>query len=461
MGPKSSPIRPAGPASGAEPKRPFDAGRSGVYGLRPTRRFFASCGAVAQLGERRVRNAEVGGSIPLGSTIFFHAGRRPSLRPRVGSPISCTPANGWFGLKKNLDRGDLSKFLLRADPVAVLSDDVGPAYLPTVSIPAIVTAGDGPASKAVCGDNKVYLEVGGQPLVARVVSVLQHVPEISEVWVVGNAERLDAIFSDPEFRAQVHKPLHVVQQFRNLYENAWKTFRLLLPAAGPDGRDPKGDEVDRSVLYLSSDLPFATPQEISEFVRRSTELVCDYAMGIVPEESMQDFSPAADGTPGIEVAYFNTREGRMRQSNLHYAKPARILNRYYVEDMYEHRYQKEFGHILRLAWTIVRSEQGGLRALFLYICIHLAGVAHRRGFSTLSNWLRQLVSLGAIERALGSLLRADFRFVTREVGGCGVDIDNDSEYAVACQRFDEWSTAQSEKAESLYGALVLPPGEDA
>ena len=27
------------------------------------------CGAVAQLGERRVRNAKVGGSIPLGSTI--------------------------------------------------------------------------------------------------------------------------------------------------------------------------------------------------------------------------------------------------------------------------------------------------------------------------------------------------------------------------------------------------------
>ena len=29
------------------------------------------CGAVAQLGERRVRNAKVGGSIPLGSTIDF------------------------------------------------------------------------------------------------------------------------------------------------------------------------------------------------------------------------------------------------------------------------------------------------------------------------------------------------------------------------------------------------------
>jgi GTP:adenosylcobinamide-phosphate guanylyltransferase len=414
------------------------------------------------LGERRVRNAEVGGSIPLGSTTFFRGGRRLWPAPSAsGDPSSHATPNRWFGLKKNLARGDLSKFTLRPGQAPVLSDDVGPAYLRAVSIPAIVTAGDGPASKAVRGDNKVYLEVGGQPLVARVVSVLQHVPEVSEVWVVGNAERLEEVFSDPEFRAQIHKPLHVIQQFRNLYENAWKTFRLLLPAAGPDGRDPKGEEIDRPVLYISSDLPFATPQEISEFIRRSTELDCDYAMGIVPEEAMREFCPSADGAPGIEVAYFNTREGRMRQSNLHCAKPARILNRYYIEDMYEHRYQKEFGHILRLAWTIMRSEQGGLRVLFLYICIHLAGVAHRRNLSSIANWFRQLVSIASVERSVGSLLRTDFRFVMTEVGGCAVDIDNDQEYAVASQRFDEWTVAQSEKAERLYGALSLPPGENA
>ena len=99
--------------------------------------------------------------------------------------------------------------------------------------------------------------------------------------------------------------------------------------------------------------------------------------------------------------------------------------------------------------------------LFLYLCIHLAGVAHRRKYDRLANWLRQLVSLEAIERAIGSLLRTDFRFVATEVGGCAVDIDNDSEYAVDCDRFDEWSVAQSKKAERIYGALMLPPGENA
>jgi hypothetical protein len=328
-----------------------------------------------------------------------------------------------------------------------------------VSIPAIVTAGDGPASKAVYGDNKVYLEIAGRPLVARVVAALQRVPEVSEVWLVGNAERLDALFSRDDLRAEIHKPLHFVPQFRNLYENAWQTYRRLLPGAGPDGRDPKGDEIDQPVLYLSSDLPFATPQEISEFIRRGTALDCDYVVGLVREESLEDFYPSAPGEPGIRVAYFNLREGRFRQSNLHLAKPARIGNRQYIEDMYEHRYQKEFGHIVRLAWTILRIEQGGFRILFLYLLIHLAGVANRHGFRSIANWFRRFVSLAEVERAISSLLRTEYRFVTTEVGGCAVDIDKEQEYDVATLRFDEWSAAQAEKAERLYGALPLPSGE--
>ena len=50
-------------------------------------------------------------------------------------------------------------------------------------------AGDRGAAKAVRGENKVFLEVGGLPLVAHVVLALQDVPEVSAVWVVGDAER--------------------------------------------------------------------------------------------------------------------------------------------------------------------------------------------------------------------------------------------------------------------------------
>ncbi|MFQ5418021.1 MAG: NTP transferase domain-containing protein, partial [Myxococcota bacterium] len=165
-------------------------------------------------------------------------------------------------------------------------------------IPAIVTAGDGAAARAVYGDNKVYLEIEGRSLVGRVVAALQRVPEVSEVWVVGNAERLRDTFAREDVRAEIEKPLHIVRQQRNLYENAWQTFRRLLPDSGPEGRDPVGDEKDTPVLYLSGDLPFATPQEISEFIRRSLALECDYAVGLVPSESLDPFRSARADRPG-------------------------------------------------------------------------------------------------------------------------------------------------------------------
>ena len=88
------------------------------------------------------------------------------------------------------------------------------------------------------------------------------------------------------------KPLHLVPQFRNLYENAWETYRRLLPGAGPEGRDPQSEaDLDQRVLYLSADLPFATPQEVSAFVRQGDAMGCDYALGLSTEEAMRDFYP--------------------------------------------------------------------------------------------------------------------------------------------------------------------------
>ena len=209
-----------------------------------------------------------------------------------------------------------------------------------MSIPAIVTAGDRKASRAIYGESKAYLVVAGRPLVAHVVATLQAVPEVSEVWVVGNAARLEPVLGDPALRSALRKPLHLVGQFRSLYENGWETYRRALPDAPPDGRDPTPD--DGPALFLSTDLPFATPHEISEFIRRSLATGADYAVGLVTEESMRAFYPEAPGKGGIHMAYFNLREGRFRQSNLHLIRPGRVMNRNYVEEMYEHRHQREF-----------------------------------------------------------------------------------------------------------------------
>ena len=327
-----------------------------------------------------------------------------------------------------------------------------------MSVPAVVTAGDRRAAKPIHGESKVYLSLGGVPLVTRIVSVLQRVPEVSEVWVVGDAARLEEALGEASLRAELRKPLTILPQFRNLYENAWESYRRLLPGAGPAGRDPGPDDLDQRVLYLSADLPFATPQEISAFVREGIAQGSDYGLGLVPDTAMSGFLPCStpEGSePGIEMAYFNLREARLRQSNLHLVKPARLGHRHYVEEMYEHRHQKQLGQILGLGLRILVREGGGLGLLLGYSLLHMAGVADRRGWRAIADAIRRFIPMEWTERLCGQLIDTRFRFVVTDAGGCAVDVDNDEDYEIAEARFTAWSAAQAERAERLYGPLPL------
>jgi hypothetical protein len=158
------------------------------------------------------------------------------------------------------------------------------------------------------------------------------------------------------------------------------------------------------------------------------------------------------------MASFNLREGRFRQSNLHWVRPARIRNRHYIEDMYRNRFQREFGSIAGMAWRLLTSERGGLRVFYYYMLMHFAGVADRRGFPRLADALRRFAPLARIEAGCSDLLRASVRFVVTQAGGAAIDIDNEHDYDVAKLRFAEWSKAQSIRAERVYGALALAPG---
>ena len=329
-----------------------------------------------------------------------------------------------------------------------------------MGIPAVVMAGDRGAAKAVYGESKVFLEIEGRALVAHVVELLQRVPEVSEVLVVGDPQRLAAVLQQPETRAEVSKPLRVLPQLGNLYENAWDAYRRLLPGAAPEGREPATDDQDTRVLYLSGDLPFATPQEISAFIQEAQALDCDYALGLVTEESMRGFLPAAPGAPGIRMAAFNLREGRFRQSNLHLVKPARLGNRHYIEDMYRHRHQKQLGQILGLACRLLVSE-GGLAALWYYGLMHAASFLAWHGWQRLADRVRRWIPMARIERGCSDLLRTRFRFAVTEIGGCAVDIDTEPDFDAAVARAAEWREAQARRAEALYGPrpAALPAGE--
>ena len=318
-----------------------------------------------------------------------------------------------------------------------------------MGVPAVVAAGDRHAAKRIRGESKPYLELAGRPLVAHVVNTLQRVPEVSEVWVIGDAGRLEGVLLGEPLATELRKPLHILNQFRNLYENAWESYRRLLPGAPPEGRDPADDrDAEVAVLYLSADIPFATPQEISSFMRQAAAAGCDYALGLCTEESMRGFRPGAAGEPGIELATFNLREGRYRQSNLHWVRPARLTKRHYIEDMYEQRHQKRLGPILRLAWQLLRADGGGFDVLYYYGMMHAASMTQRLGLHRLSDWIRNKIPSARIERGCGKLIGAPFRLIVTDVGGSAVDIDTEVEYEAACARFGEWTRDQTQRAAS-------------
>ena len=172
---------------------------------------------------------------------------------------------------------------------------------------------------------------------------------------------------------------------------------------------------------------------------------------------MRVFSPKASGEPGIHMACINLREGRVRQSNLHLVQPARVVNRHYIGDLYEHRYQKEFGNIAKLAWRLVRDERGGLVILYYYGLMHLAGLAHRCGLKRLADRVRSRIPMQRIEAGCSTLLRASFRFVVTHAGGCAIDIDNEHDFDVSTARYEEWRAAQAERAAKIYGSPRLEP----
>jgi hypothetical protein len=185
---------------------------------------------------------------------------------------------------------------------------------------------------------------------------------------------------------------------------------------------------------------------------------CDYALGLVTEASMADFLPAAPGEPGIQMATFNLREGRFRQSNLHLVKPGRIVNRHYVEEMYRNRFQREINSIVGMAWRLFTSERGGFTILYYYFLMHCAGVLDRRGNRRLADALRRFIPIARIEAGCSRLLRASFRFVITEAGGAAIDIDNEHDYDIAKLRYEEWSKLQAGRAQLRYGAPELGPG---
>jgi GTP:adenosylcobinamide-phosphate guanylyltransferase len=288
----------------------------------------------------------------------------------------------------------------------------------------------------VRGTSKAFVELAGKPMVVHVLEALLHTPEVDEVYLVGNPQRLAATVAQSGILALAAargRPVHIVPQRDSLYANVWYTFLRTL--------SPGRTDADHAVLVVPADIPLVIPEELSSFVSRAEASGGDYVVGLSPESALARFAPH-DGAPGVDMAFFNLREGRFRQNNLHWVRPLRMGNRHYIDEMYENRYQKELLSQARLAWRVIRREWRNLWVLGIYFVIHVAGLLHRRGQLELSDRVRYFAPLSMIESASSALLKTRFRTVTTELGGAAIDVDNEADLETVEKMLERWKALQ-------------------
>ncbi len=315
-------------------------------------------------------------------------------------------------------------------------------------VKVIVVAGDKGKSHPVLGANKAFLDVGGLPIVARVVSALANAERISEIYVVGPKQKLEeALSPGPDF-PKVDKPLHILEQRSTLYENIWYTFLETLPShqRGEAVEDvAKGPDADSVVLIAAADMPLLTSAEVDEFVSKCDMEKYDYVVGVTLDEDLTHYYPQK-GQKGIRLAYLHFREGNFRQNNMHMVRPFRVHNRHYVQTMYDLRYQKEFANIVRLTWEILRNEEGGWGAVGNYLLLQISLLFARLRLGFLRDLVRRITHAESVARCISKLMDTRFGYAYTSLGGAALDVDKEREYEVVKLRFSEWEKYQEDKA---------------
>jgi CTP:molybdopterin cytidylyltransferase MocA len=312
------------------------------------------------------------------------------------------------------------------------------------SYDAIVLAGDRRDSHTVFGENKAFLEIEGVPLLVHVLAALDRAPSIRRAFVVGDPDRLDEVLARAGEKG-LRLPVTVVPQEEDLWANFWAGFVRTLShdtrdriASGerPEDAAPP-EERNRRVLALSGDIPLVQPAEIETFLAAAAVSGADYAAGITSEETLEPFY-STPGCPGIRMAYFQLREGRFRQNNLHLARPLRVAHRERIERMYRHRYQRNVGDAARLALAILKTRAVGLKILWGFLLLHLAMKLDLAGWRRTSDFLRRFLLAARVEWAISRMLGCDFRLIQVPSPGAALDVDRESDFETLRARYAEW-----------------------
>jgi CTP:molybdopterin cytidylyltransferase MocA len=299
---------------------------------------------------------------------------------------------------------------------------------------AIVLAGtDSNPKRMIGGQNKAFLEIGGKVLVRRVVEALLGASTIGKIFVVGPEERLrKALGGLPD-------EVIIVEQAGQLLSNAWATIN----ASEARNREQGGsDDPLRPLLFISSDLPLISPLVVDDFVSRcasrESKSGVKYSMlaGVAEEASLKQFY-AEDDKAGIHRPYVNFSDCRVRLANIYVGRPRTLTNQQFLETGFAHRKAEKLKNVIILVWKFL-GQAGGWKAAWITLKLQLT-LAVSKNQGRLFQWLRKQTKVEHAEQSCGDVLGGTVSIVITAYGGLSLDVDNDEDYQVLSQRFEEWS----------------------
>lgn len=299
---------------------------------------------------------------------------------------------------------------------------------------AIVLAGtDDNPRRRIKGQNKAFLEIGGRTLVRRMVDTLLQAARVGQVFVVGPSGRLQKVVGD------LGERVIIVEQAGKMLANAWAA----IDAAEAHYRQLHGrDDPQRPLLFISSDLPLVSAAAIDDYLARCAhedslqEENFSMLAGVAEEASLAQYYPAA-GADGIRRPYVHLAECKLRLANIYVGRPRTLAHQEFLQTGFEHRKAEHWKNVIGLAWHFL-GQAGGWQAAWITLRLQATLLAARGRKGRLYRRLRRGNPTHHIERACSTVLGGSVRVVVTPYGGLSLDADNEEDFRVLSQRFEEW-----------------------
>ncbi len=300
---------------------------------------------------------------------------------------------------------------------------------------AILVAGEGESSYKIYNQHKSFLKINGKCIVNYVIEALQKVESVRTIYIVGLKEKLLKTLKEEKIDLNFPKPIVVVEQKSNLYENIWHTFLKTLPNEGDIPDLERSEFSDRAVLIVPCDSPLITSHEVEYFIQKCDLEKHDHVLGLVTDKTLSYFYPR-DNVPGIKMAYLYLKENVFRINNLHLVKPLKMLNRKYIKEMYQYRYQRNIKNIIPFALKLI-GKDNPVRFRY-YFGLQFCLLFSRYGMERLVKFIRSWTPKLELEQCVSKIMGTRLSGIEVPFPGAALDIDNDRDYETIKLRFNEW-----------------------